>query len=105
MRPGFPPEPTQSLWMPDALAARGARLRWLTAQDLHWQRELYAGTREDEMAAVPWTPAQKRHFLDQQFDAQHRHYLQRYGNADFLAVCDLGDRPLGRLYLQRTIAS
>ena len=102
MRPGFPPEPTQSLWMPDALAARGARLRWLTAQDLHWLRELYAGTREDEMAAVPWTPAQKRHFLDQQFDAQHRHYLQRYGNADFLAVCDLGDRPLGRLYLQRT---
>ena len=43
MRPGFPPEPTQSLWMPDALAARGARLRWLTAQDLHWLRELYAG--------------------------------------------------------------
>ena len=101
MRPGFPPEPAQSLWTPAALAARGARLRWLTAQDLPWLRELYAGTRADEMAPVPWTPEQKRHFLDQQFDAQHRHYLQAYGSADFLAVCDRGDRPLGRLYLQR----
>lgn len=102
MSPGFPPEPAPPLRSHDTLAVQGASLRWLTAGDLAWLRELYAGTRADEMAPVPWTPAQKRHFLDQQFDAQHRHYLQAYGSADFLAICDADGQPLGRLYRQRT---
>lgn len=102
MSPGFPPEPAAPMRVSDLLTPPGARLRWLTAQDMPWLRELYASTRADEMAPVPWTPAQKRHFLDQQFDAQHRHYQQAYGNADFLAVCDPDGRPLGRLYLQRS---
>lgn len=76
-------------------------LRVLGEDDVAWLRDLYASTREEEMAAVPWPPAQKRAFLDQQCDAQHRHYLQTYADADFLAVCDVADKPLGRLYLRR----
>lgn len=68
--------------------------------DLPWLRALYASTREEEMAQVPWSDADKRDFLAQQFDAQRRHYLQAYAEVDFLAVCEAG-APVGRLYLQR----
>ncbi len=97
----FPPEPLPGFRTPDALAARGVQLRGLRENDLSWLRDLYATTREEEMAPVPWPQAQKRAFLDQQFDAQHRHYLHVYADADFLAVCDVADNPLGRLYLRR----
>lgn len=84
----------------DVLAATGVHLRGLRADDLPWLRDLYATTREEEMAPVPWPAAHKRAFLDQQFEAQHRHYLQVYADADFLAVCDVRGQ-LGRLYLRR----
>jgi hypothetical protein len=31
----------------------------------------YAGTREQELAALPWDAAQKAAFVEMQFDAQH----------------------------------
>lgn len=61
---------------------------------------LYASTRETELAIVPWTPEQKRAFLRQQFDAQHRHYQEHYAGAAFdLLLVD--GRPAGRLYVAR----
>lgn len=97
----FPPERPGQLRIPEALAARGFSLRALHDGDLPWLRDLYASTRAEEMAPVPWPDATKRAFLDQQFDLQHRHYLAHYGDADFLALERDGHGPVGRCYLLR----
>ena len=102
--PGLPPFPASAgpgLAAPPAFAAFGLSLRPATAADFPGLRRLYADTRADEMAQVPWPPGLKQSFLDQQFDLQHRHYLQHYGDAAFL-VLERGGEVVGRLYLQRT---
>ena len=60
----------------------------------------HADTRADEMACVPWPAGLKQSFLDQQFDLQHRHYINHYADADFLVLERAGE-VVGRLYLQR----
>ncbi|MCC4618042.1 GNAT family N-acetyltransferase [Xanthomonas campestris pv. asclepiadis] len=82
------------------MRARGIGLRAARDADLPWLRDLYAGTRSAELAAVPWPDAAKRAFLDQQFALQHAHYLTHFADADFLVV-ETAQAPLGRLYLQR----
>jgi len=64
-------------------------------------RLLYADTRAEEMSPVPWPQAAKQQFLDQQFDLQHRHYLQHYADADFLVI-EHGSAVQGRYYLMKT---
>ena len=96
----FPPPRPDALATPAALAGRGFRLRPLAAADLPWVRDLYATTREEEMAQVPWPPKLKRNFLDQQCALQHAHYLAHFGDSDFLALERAG-QPAGRLYVQR----
>ena len=98
----FPPERPGRTTAPALLAERGFSLRWLRDADLPWLRDLYATTRAEEMASVPWPDAAKRAFLDGQFDLQHRHYIAHYGDADFLAVERDGQGPVGRYYLWRT---
>lgn len=100
LRP-FPAERPDRLQIPAPLAGRGYSLRGLADADLPWLRDLYATTRAEEMAPVPWPEAAKRTFLDQQFALQHNHYLAAFGDSDFLAIEGDG-APLGRLYLQRT---
>ena len=97
----FPPERPDRMRTPASLVACGIALRALCDDDQPWLRDLYASTREEEMAQVPWPETHRRAFLDQQFEAQHRHYLQVHADADFLAVCDERG-PLGRLYLLRS---
>lgn len=98
----FPPPPSEGVCTPVALSARGYRLRALRDDDSEWLRELYASTRAEEMAPLPWPDAAKRAFLDQQFSLQHRHYLSQYPGSDFLAIEREGHGPVGRYYLQRT---
>jgi ribosomal protein S18 acetylase RimI-like enzyme len=86
---------------PASLSERGVVLRWLRAGDLPWLRELYATTRADEMAPLPWPAARKRHFLDQQFALQHDHFVRHFGEADFLAIEQPEGRPIGRYYVGR----
>lgn len=62
--------------------------------------EVYASTRSDEMAMVPWTPEQKAEFLAMQFDAQWAHYEQYYPEAAFLVIERDGEA-IGRLYVDR----
>ncbi|MFZ5635356.1 MAG: GNAT family N-acetyltransferase [Pseudomonadota bacterium] len=85
---------------PASLAGRGFSLRTLHDRDLPWLRDLYASTRAEEMAPVPWPEIAKRSFLDQQFALQHQHYLAHFGDSDFLAI-ERDGRPVGRYYLQR----
>lgn len=85
-----------------ALADGGVRGAWhwrpLTAEDLPWLAALYASTREDEMRGLPWPAVTVQQFLDQQFRAQHLHYLAHYPQAHYLAITHEGG-PVGRLYL------
>lgn len=98
----FPEERPGRTATPALLAERGFSLRWLRDDDLPWLRDLYATTRAEEMAQVPWPDAAKRAFLDQQFELQHRHYLSHYDDADFLAVEQGGRGPVGRFCLLRS---
>lgn len=75
--------------------------RPVVESDMPFLRALYASTRAEEMAQLPWTPEQKREFLDSQFHAQKNHYNDYYGAAEFLII-ELDRRePIGRLYVYR----
>ncbi len=100
----FPAERTDcdGLVEPAPLSERGLSLRTARDDDLPWLRELYASTRAEEMAPVPWPEATKRAFLDQQFKLQHHHFVGHFPHADFwLIVGACG--PIGRLYRDRAL--
>ena len=79
-------------------AAIGLTLRPCNEQDLPFLERLFVTTREEEFKLLPWTEEQRRRFLAQQFQAQHRHYIEHYPNADFLLIEQHG-APIGRIYL------
>jgi ribosomal protein S18 acetylase RimI-like enzyme len=83
-----------------AAAARGLVFRPVDDADLPFLARLYASTRAEELAPVPWPPEQKAAFLDMQFRAQHTHYLKYYAAAQRLVILRAGE-PVGRLYLER----
>ena len=82
-------------------AAGGARevsLRPATPADRDLLFRVYASTREEELAPVPWPAEAKEAFLRQQFDAQDAWWRTHYVGATFeVAVVD--GRDAGRLYL------
>ena len=76
------------------------QLRAETDADRDFLERLYAHTRVDELAPVPWTDAQKQAFLAEQFALQHAQYLQHYPGAAFLLMEHRGVAA-GRIYLHR----
>lgn len=75
-------------------------LRPVTAADRGFLRAVYASTRAEELAPVPWPQEAKDAFLDQQFDAQSAHYRARFPDAAHDVIADDG-RDVGRLYVDR----
>lgn len=75
-------------------------LRPIRPEDDAFLFRVYASTRHEELAVVPWTDAQKEAFLRQQFGAQHAYYQEHYGQASF-QVIEVGGQPAGRLYVDR----
>lgn len=76
-------------------------LRSETEQDLPFLRELYRSVRWDEFAALTeWSDEQKIAFLDSQFEAQRKHYLNAYQSAQFLIV-ESKQQAIGRFYVFR----
>ena len=61
---------------------------------------MYASTRTEELAVVPWDDAQKDAFLRMQFDAQDAWWRENYADASFDVVL-VGGEPAGRLYVHR----
>lgn len=74
--------------------------RKVAPDDMPFLAAVYASTREQELAQVDWSQAQKDAFLAMQFSAQHTHYQTHYTDTDFLVVQCEG-QACGRLYLAR----
>src|SRR5947209_8382736 len=75
-------------------------LRPVIGSDNALLMELYASSRAQEMAMVPWTPKQKKAFIEMQFTAQQQHYRTEHPQAEHSIICVDGV-PAGRLYLNR----
>lgn len=77
------------------------RLRPVEAADEDFLLSVYASSRADEMALVPWDEEQKLAFLRSQFRAQHAQYQERFPNAEYDIILYRGS-PAGRLWIGRT---
>jgi ribosomal protein S18 acetylase RimI-like enzyme len=80
----------------------GIALRPIGEGDTPFLRDLYGSTRQQELDRTGWDSEQRSAFVAMQFAAQHKHYRERYPNADF----DLIERdgvPIGRLYLDARV--
>lgn len=73
-------------------------LRMAEDQDRDFLATVYASTREEELANVPWSPEQKRAFVAHQFAAQDAAYTANYPGASRLVIVAAG-ADVGRLYL------
>jgi ribosomal protein S18 acetylase RimI-like enzyme len=82
------------------VAAPSVTLRPVEARDEPFLRRVYAGTRADELALIPWSRDEQEEFLRQQFDAQDAYYSTHYDNARF-DVIEVDGEPAGRLYVAR----
>lgn len=78
-----------------ALALREAR-----TDDEPFLFRVYADSRRDELAAVPWTYEERLAFLASQFVAQYRYYREHYDAASFYVVL-ADEEPCGRLFVAR----
>lgn len=61
---------------------------------------IYASTRDEELAVVPWDASVKEAFLRMQFKAQDTYYRATFPNASYDLIVS-GDDVLGRLYVHR----
>jgi ribosomal protein S18 acetylase RimI-like enzyme len=75
-------------------------LRPVGDADRAFLAQLYASTRAEELAILPWTDEQKAQFLAQQFEAQDTHYRAHYDGATF-DVIEVDGLSAGRLYVHR----
>lgn len=74
--------------------------RPIREQDMEFLFHVYASTRAEEMAVVPWSDEEKDQFLNMQFTAQHTHYQEHYSDSQFDLILQDGEA-IGRLYLDR----
>jgi GNAT superfamily N-acetyltransferase len=73
--------------------------RPVNAADEPFLRCLYASSHADQLRDTGWAPARCRTFLDEQFDFQQRHFIERHPDARFLLLV-LDGQPIGRLSWQ-----
>lgn len=85
---------------PTQVRSECCRLRPVEAGDEAFLYQVYAGTREEELALTNWSSTQKEEFLQMQFKAQTTHYMTHYPGAEFQVVMVEG-QPAGRLYVHR----
>ena len=84
--------------LPESLLAQGLSLRPETDGDLPFLMQVFASTRAEELALVPWTEDEKRAFLVHQFSAQRKHYRAYFPDAAY-DVLERDGTPIGRLYV------
>lgn len=76
-------------------------LRPATLDDRDFLVHVYASTRADELAVVPWTDEQRAAFVLSQFNAQDTYWRQQRPAAS-RSIIEVAGRPAGRLYVDRT---
>jgi RimJ/RimL family protein N-acetyltransferase len=75
-------------------------LRDVGPDDYAFLLEVYASTRAEEMALVPWNADQRQAFVKMQFAGQQEHYQKTFPTASHQIILSNG-RPVGRLYVAR----
>lgn len=75
-------------------------LRPVVLGDQDFLIEVYASTRTEELAIVPWTDEQRDQFIRSQFNAQQSHYAQKYPTGTHDVILSDGKR-VGRIYVAR----
>jgi len=75
-------------------------LRPVRAGDEPFLLRVYAATRAEELAPVPWSDEQKAAFVAMQFQAQSAHYAEHYDGMSADVVLVDGE-PAGRLLVAR----
>jgi RimJ/RimL family protein N-acetyltransferase len=75
-------------------------LRAASDEDEAFLREVYASSRAQELAMVPWNDEQREAFLRMQFDAQHSYYHAQFPEASYQIILQDAE-PIGRLYVLR----
>lgn len=78
----------------------GLMLRPVNTGDEEFVYQVYASTREAEMALVDWSAEQKAAFLRMQVNAQTTHYKSYYPNAQYRVIQRAGIS-LGRLITEQ----
>lgn len=71
------------------------------ARDEAFMSALYASTRAEELALVPWSAEAKAAFVDSQFKAMRHGYATQFPDGEFLIIL-LGPQPIGRLVIHRS---
>jgi ribosomal protein S18 acetylase RimI-like enzyme len=82
------------------LTTETVALRPAEPADRAFLLEVYASTRAEELARVPWSAEQRRAFVEQQFEAQDTDYRRSMPGATFDVIL-LDGEGVGRLYLDR----
>jgi ribosomal protein S18 acetylase RimI-like enzyme len=65
--------------------------------------EIYASTREGELALTNWDEPMRRAFLEQQFNAMRQGYRSMFPAGEF-SIIELGGQPVGRMAIHRGAA-
>lgn len=75
-------------------------LRDVGSADREFLFQVFASTRDEELAALGWSGDQIEAFLRLQFEAQDRFYREHYQGTAY-SVIECGGEAAGRLYLAR----
>ena len=78
----------------------GVVLRPVCDDDEPFLLSVYASTRAEELAPVPWSAEEKAAFVAMQFEAQSAHYAQHYDGLTSDVILVDGE-PAGRLLVAR----
>lgn len=76
-------------------------LRPATEADQDFLKTVFASTRELELQALAWNPAQAQVFINIQFNAQQQSYRVSYPSAENNIIF-LGEEPIGRMLVDRS---
>ena len=75
-------------------------LRPVSAEDEEFLVSVYAGTRAQELAQVPWSDEQKTEFVRWQFNLQRQDYEAKFPHRQYDVIV-VDDQPAGRIWISR----
>jgi len=75
-------------------------LRPVSAEDEEFLVSVYAGTRAQEMAQVPWSDEQKKEFVRWQFNLQRQDYESKYPHTQYDVIL-VDNQSAGRIWISR----